>query len=109
MTTKTTTHTRYIAQTSDGLYGHFGYGDSMIESLQNLKKSSGEIRKNRKTGEYKPKKGYSLKVYRFLSELPFAPHNREAAEQEAYAWIGQDGSCNWIRCERELIHKEINK
>ena len=40
---------------------------------------------------------------RFTSKLPFAPFDRKAEEGEADAWVGQDGSLNWTRCERELV------
>lgn len=81
-------HTRYIVSTR-GFYGFFGVGETEELARKNLRKAA--------------KKNVGVKntiVHTFKSELPFAPSTREATENEADAWLGQDGSLNWIRCER---------
>lgn len=107
MTIKTQ-HVRFIAKTTDGLYGHFGYGDTEADALRNLKKAGGEITKTKTKWNYKPKRGYALIVYKYTSDLPFAPNNREALENEADCWVDQSGATNWIRCEVETIRHETN-
>ena len=78
---------------NSGIYGHFGYGSTLDEAKANYKKAGGKLTDNKK----KLKVGY----WEFVSDLPFAPAGRDATEQEADSWIGQDGSINWIRCERK--------
>lgn len=81
---------RFIAVTKGGLYGYWAGGATLEEAVKGLRKAGA-------------KKRAPYRVYKFTSELPFAPAKREATEGEADCWIGQDGSCNWIRCEREEI------
>lgn len=83
---------RYIAL-SGGIYGHWGVGSSVIEAVANAKRAGA-------------KKRDGCRVFRFWSELPFAPATRPAHEDEADCWVGRDGSCNWIRCEREELSNE---
>jgi len=84
---------KYIVTASqDGLYGHWGSGATVDEALAKL----------RKAARRRPKKA-NVRVCRFTSDLPFAPPDREARVSEADAWVGRDGSVNWVRCEREWI------
>ena len=84
---------RYIV-TSGGLYGHFGSGSTLDEAKKNWRKAGGLKRE----GNYREQK--------FVSEMPFAPANRQATKEEADCWIGQDGSTNWVGCERIILTKE---
>ena len=74
-----------------GMYGHYGKGATLEAAHAAYRKAGGKRR------------GVMLTENRFTSELPFAPFDRKAEEGEADAWVGQDGSLNWVRCERELI------
>lgn len=74
---------------SGGIYGYFGKGYTLEEAKKAWRKAGGKKNQN---------------FYReivFQSNLPFAPMDRAATEEEADAWIGKDGSVNWIRCEQE--------
>lgn len=79
--------------TSGGLYGHFGRGSTEEEAVSRWKKAGGK----KKEGNYR--------VQKFTSDKPFAPADRDANADEADAWIGSDGSTNWIRSEREILCK----
>lgn len=80
-------HERYIA-TSGGLYGNWGNGDTVEDAKKNLRKAGGKIK--------------GCKLWKFTSQLPFAPTDKQIAEQaEADCWIGRDGSMSWVRCQRE--------
>lgn len=46
-------------------------------------------------------------VFRFMSELPFAPSDREAKEDEADAYMDQYGMLYWIRCKKEKIEGSV--
>lgn len=81
---------RYIARTVGGLYGYWGAGRIEDEAIEKMRKSGAKRRD-------------PYRVYKFTSDLPFAPVDREATEQEADCWVGEDGSCNWIRCERTVV------
>ena len=82
-------HVRYIAMTT-GFFGHWGVGGTQAKAVEKMRKSGAKTRDH-------------YRVYRFASELPFAPADREATDLEADCWIGQDGSCNWIRCKRSVV------
>ncbi len=73
---------------SGGLYGHYGKGSTRNDAIKAWKKAGGR----------KSEKGY--REVKFVSELPFAPFDRAAKDSEADAWVGRDGSINWIRCEK---------
>lgn len=76
----------YIAISGD-FYGYFGNGFTEDEAKKNLRKAGGKIK--------------GCRIEKFTSELPFVGlDKRQANENEADAWIGKDGSINWIRCER---------
>jgi hypothetical protein len=77
--------------TSGGIYGHFGRGETLAKAIAGWKKAGGK----KKEGGYREQ--------RFYSDLPFAPADRDATPTEADAFIGQDGSTNYIRCKREVI------
>ncbi len=77
--------------TSGGLYGHYGQGATPDEARRNWRKAGG----TKKEGNYREQK--------FTSALPFAPLDREVNDTEADAWIGRDGSTNWVRCDREVL------
>lgn len=80
-----------IIVTSGGLYGHYGKGDTLDKAKAAWRKAGG----TKKEGGYKE--------IRFLSRLPFAPSDRDAKATEADAWVGRDGSINWVRCDREYL------
>ena len=80
---------RYIAISGSGGYGSWGAGPTINDAKRNLHQARGKVR--------------GLRVFRFTSESPFAPADRDAGEDEADCWVGQDGSVNWIRCEREEV------
>lgn len=80
---------RFIAVSGDGLYGHFGYGNSKTAAKRQLRQAGGRIKKCR--------------VYRFSAMIPFAPVACSAIDTEADCWMSQDGSIKWLRCEREII------
>lgn len=77
--------------TGGGMYGHYGKGRTLAEAHAAYRKAGGKHR------------GVMLTEQRFTSELPFAPFDRDARPDEADAWVGRDGSINWVRCDRELI------
>ena len=83
-------HEHYLAITVGDIYGYWGAGGTVDEAVKKMRKAGA-------------KKRDAYRVYRFTSELPFAPSERKATAEEADCWIGRDGSCNWIRCDRELI------
>jgi hypothetical protein len=90
MTTQTMSHRRYIVlESKDGIWGHWGRGATLDEARENLRRAA------RRPGKARP----ADREYEFASDLPFAPGDREATDDEADAWIGQDGSLNWIRCQ----------
>lgn len=78
----------FFIVTSGGMYGHFGKGTTLKAAVSAWRKAGGR------------KKDENYRVTRFTSELPFAPFDRPATEQEADAWVGRHGSLNWVRCER---------
>lgn len=67
--------------------GFWGAGDTIEKAHENHKKAGGK-KKNCKTLE-------------FTSELPFAPSNRDAMENEADAYVSTSGDTCWVRCERK--------
>ena len=74
---------RYIAVSNERYGGFYGYGEDQKAALAKLKLAGG-----------KPK---LAKLIRFTSELPFAPTDRPATEQEADAWMDRYGGLNYIR------------
>ena len=40
-----------------------------------------------------------LIIFRFISEFPFAPMNREATKTEADVWIDENGTVHIVHCE----------
>ncbi len=84
------TNEYYIALTG-GLYGYWGVGCTPTEALENVPMGMGS-KKSKKT---------VFTIERFFSQKPFAPTDRAAEDNEADAWVGKDGSINWLRCERE--------
>jgi len=85
---------RWIVKSFDPktIGGNWGVGATREEAVANARKAGA-------------KKRDKFRVWRFTSELPFAPIDRGAFNDEADCWVGQDGSTNWIRCERELIEE----
>lgn len=86
-------HVRYIV-TSGGLYGYFGVGDTLADADAVHAKT---YRKH--TGRRRPK-GETLYAVRYHSALPFCPatEKRDATDDESDAYVGRDGSSNWVRC-----------
>lgn len=80
-------HEFFIVATIETGGGHFGKGKTLTEAEAALRKAGGKKRAKRI-------------IHRFYSELPFAPFDRPATENEADAWMGKDGSLNWIRCKK---------
>lgn len=81
-------HELFIARSFDGYGGHWGVGASRNAAVEKMR-AAGAKKRDR------------YKLWRFYSELPFAPTDRDAHEDEADAFVGGDGTVNWIRCERE--------
>lgn len=89
---------RYIAVSNDtGYSGNFGYGDTIDHAKKNLRKAGGRIK--------------GCRIAKFTSALSFVEigNKREAGANEADAWIGRDGSVNWVRCEREWLESEATQ
>lgn len=79
---------RFIVINGDGFYGNWGVGNTEKMARTKLKKADKKL---------------ASVVFRFYSNLPFAPADRKAHGNEADCWIGRDGSLNWLRCKRERI------
>lgn len=77
---------RFIVM-STGQYGTWGAGETLAAAEANRIKAKGKRRD-------------SVRVMKFESALPFAPSGRDATDNEADAFVGKDGTINWIRCER---------
>lgn len=71
-----------------GMYGQFGKGATQNDARTAYRKAGG--------------KGRKVRIQQFESDKPFAPFDRQATEDEADAWVGEDGSTNWVRCKRVL-------
>lgn len=71
--------------------GYFGVGKTLDEARKNWKQAGGKPRDN------------VVKEHLFTSPLEFAPPERDANKNEADAWIEQDGSLYWIRCEKRTL------
>jgi len=69
--------------------GEWGVGKTIAHAITNLREAGGYLRHHI--------------IYRFTSELPFAPRDRDCTDQEADCWVGRDGNMSWIRCEREIV------
>lgn len=87
-------HVLHIVVGGKGLYGHYGKGTTLAEAQAAYKKAGG-------------KKRDKQIVHRFESELPFAPFDRDATDEEADAWVGRDGSINWLRCQRTAVGEPV--
>lgn len=81
---------RFIAMSGDGLYGHYGVGETIDMAQRKLRAAGGRSK--------------GCVVFHFTSMMPFAPFYRDAHDNEADCWVGQDGALNWIRCEREKLN-----
>lgn len=79
--------------TSGGIYGHYGKGETLDDARKAWRKAGGR------------KAHGNVRELRFTSCLPFAPFDRDATDKEADAWVGRDGSVNWVRCKREELTK----
>lgn len=79
---------RFIAVIGSGS-GYWGAGETKDQAIAKMRKAGCRLADVKKAS-----------IYQFSSELPFAPANREAEDDEADCWVGQDGSMNWIRCDR---------
>ncbi len=80
---------RFVAM-SGGFFGNWGCGDTMDKAMETLRKAGGQLHDD-------------MRIYRFTAKLPFAPADRDAADNEADCWVGSDGAINWIRCDREKV------
>lgn len=79
-------------------YGYYGKGNTLEAARKRWRAAGGR----------KCTQGY--KEFRFTSELPFAPMDRDATEQEADAWVTRYGELQWLRCNREeLCHEPAKK
>jgi len=85
---------RFIAIANLQFGGEWAMGDTAEEAQKRLKT------------RVKRSKVYATKLWRFWSELPFAPTDREATKEEADAYMTADGSLCSIRAEREMITDE---
>ena len=72
--------------------GYWGAGETIRAATMKLKEAGGNPRED-------------CFIYEFRSELPFAPPNREATEEEADCWVDIAGCTTWVRCKRELIQE----
>lgn len=91
----TTMHERFIAvcSVSTTIGGYWGAGDTLEQATENLMVSGVRAKKHGKAKR-------EFRAYRFTSNMPFAPADREATETEADCWMAQNGSMSWIRCDR---------
>lgn len=86
---------RFIVMVPDAAqYGWFGNGDT----LESAERAARAAARRPTAARWKARR-----VYRFTAALPFAPYDRDATENEADAWVGRDGSINWVRCDREKL------
>lgn len=67
---------------------HYGSADTLDQSIARCRKATGT------------KKNLDMSSYRFESELPFAPLDRKATENEADAWFAADLCLHWERCNK---------
>ena len=72
--------------------GYWGAGENVRAATRQLAKAGGNPREDHL-------------IYEFRSELPFAPPDREATEEESDCWVDSYGCTTWMRCERELIQE----
>lgn len=76
-------------------FGYYGKGKTEVEAIKAWRKAGG--RKVRAQGK--------RITFRGTSELPFAPFDREATEQEADLYLTKDGRLFYKRCEVEQLGK----
>lgn len=74
--------------------GSYGFGPTLKEASRKFSESGGDS-------------DVKAVVYKFRSELPFAPANCEAREDEADAYVNQIGQVHWLRCEMEKLEGVI--
>lgn len=86
-------HERVIILSRSQYGGNWGAGPTVEAALAKLKEHGGKRREI--------KRGW-----RFISELPFAPPDRDATEGEADCWVDRDGTVNWLRCGRTNLTLE---
>ena len=67
--------------------GAWGGGGTIAEAKANFRKSGG-------------KQPATARVLLFVSNLPFAPWDRDAEPGECDAYVSQSGACVWDKCER---------
>ena len=89
---------QFVIVHTTGLYGYWGGGTTIDTAFRNAVTASG------KTARMLRRQG-GLRIKVFTSDLPFAPCERDATEDEADAWMGQDGSLSWVRCDRHDLEK----
>ena len=95
-------HERYILAGWTGALGNWGGGETIEEATANFIKS-GKF----KSRSAKAKALRHANAWRFDSDLPFAPGNREATEEEADSYVDATGAVVWIRCERVEIETSV--
>tara|TARA_Y100000310_G_scaffold342397_1_gene445492 strand:- start:2908 stop:3183 length:276 start_codon:yes stop_codon:yes gene_type:complete len=78
---------RVIVVTVNANGGDWGVGET--EEIAKSKISKRELRR-----------AHHVNVCRFVSDLPFAPADRPANENEADAWVTRHGGLCYIRCEQ---------
>lgn len=83
-------HRRFIICAGDGVYGHWGSGSTINAARQNFLRAGG-------------KRKVDYAIWEFTSDLPFAPSEREANEDESDAYVATDGSLCWVRCEPQQL------
>lgn len=88
-------HERFIAIEGLQFGGEWAMGDTAEEAQKRLKTRT------------KRSKVYRTQLWRFWSELPFAPTDREATKEEADAYMTGDGSLCSIRAEREMVSEAV--
>ncbi len=82
-------HERFIAVSSaSGFSGHWGSGNTEMGALENLR-------------QQKPSPA-PIVMWRFFGDLPFAPADREAEDNEADCWAGSHSLFS-LRCQRERV------
>lgn len=81
-------HVKYITTAYNAGAIHYGYGDTLEQSITRCRKATGV------------KKKLDMRSYKFESELPFAPQSRKATENEADAWFAADLYLHWERCNK---------
>ena len=84
-------HERFIAIS----LGYWGKGNTIDAAKSALRKAGGKSR--------------GCVVWKFTSELPFAPNDRDATEDETDCWVSRDGMLVSIRAKREIVEQPKQK